>query len=191
MNFLNQNDYKKGWEEGRQDALDSKQKSYSGMISFKSLIFGDFTMETYTKGYDDGYEQGLIEKNSTFKVQIQNDDNSNQTINFVSNNNLLTNNTNSMSVHHLQVQLQQLTEMEKFLVKLSATFQANIKEYNDKMLLLRQSGMPVEVCDTYDQRYQMPKIQKMQGMIQEIGTADIPYIKKNIAAIQNAINTAK
>lgn len=103
----------------------------------------------------------------------------------------LTYNFDSMSVQKLQLQLEKLQEMEKFLGKLYQIFQQNSKIYNDKMLMLRQSGMPEEVCNTYDQKYQVPKVLKMQKMMQEIHQADMPYIKKNIVAINNALQAAK
>lgn len=122
---------------------------------------------------------------------IHGTNNSNQTPIYSNNSNLSTQKTNNMSVQKLQLQLQKLQEMESFLEKLQQQFQQSIKVYNDKMLMLRQSGMPQEVCNTYDQRYQIPKIQEMSKMMQEIQQGDLPYVKKNIAAIQNAIQTAK
>lgn len=107
------------------------------------------------------------------------------------NNNLITNKSNSMAnTQKIQLQLQKLQEMENFLGQLQAQFQQNIKIYNDKMLMLRQSGMSEEVCNTYDQRYKTPKIQTMNKMMQEINQLDVPYIKKNILAMQNALQAA-
>ena len=186
--MLNTNDYKTGYEHGIEDARSDKNKRYRFKgLSWKYWLNADYAYKTYIQGYDSGYHDAIKEKNIVHKTQ--NIDN--EIPIYKNNSNLLTNNSNNMSVQKLSLQLQKLQEMDGFLKKLQHLFQQNIKEYNDKMLMLRQSGMPQEVCDTYDMKYQVPKIQNMTKMIQEINQADIPYIKKNIVAIQNALQAAK
>ncbi len=111
---------------------------------------------------------------------------------YTNNSNLLTNNSKIMaSSQQLQLQLQQLQAMESFLMQLNQIIEQNIKTYKDKMKLLRQSGMPVEVCDTYEGKYQNPKTSQLTKIQQEIAQADIPYIKRNIVQMEQALMTAK
>lgn len=186
--MLNANDYKTGYEHGLEDARADKDKRYRFKgLSWKYWLNSDYASKTYIEGYDAGYLDAIREKNIVHKTEeVKNEVPVNE-----NKSNLLTNNSNSMSVQKLQLQLQKLQEMESFLGQLQQQFQQNIKIYNDRMLMLRQSGMPEEVCNTYDQRYQMPKVQNMSKMMQDIQQADLPYIKKNIAAIQNALQAAK
>jgi hypothetical protein len=184
--MLNTNDYKTGYEHGIEDARKDKDKCYRFKgLSWKYWINSDNASRTYIQGYDNGYLDGIRERNSVYDSQKFNNNTP------INRNILITNKSNSMSVQKLELQLQKLQEMENFLGQLQNQFQQNIKTYNDKMLLLRQSGMPLEICDTYDQKYQMPKIQTMQKTMQEINQQDIPYIKKNIGAIERAIIVAK
>lgn len=70
---LNSNDQQRGYEEGKQMAIDGKDKSYVGMgMSWKYWLHGNNALNSYTEGYDLGYLDGLREKNQISTVKIVN-----------------------------------------------------------------------------------------------------------------------
>lgn len=64
MSWLNSNDYKRGYEDGFNDAKNNKDKNYnrSGM-SLKFVIHGPEAIKSYCEGYDEGYRIGCRKKN--------------------------------------------------------------------------------------------------------------------------------
>lgn len=99
--------------------------------------------------------------------------------------------TNSMSSQRLNVQLQQLQELGKFLQKFDQILQKNKQDYTKRLEALSQSGLAQEVEQNYGPNYATPKLKAIDQIVNDISTRDIPYVKKNLQAIQQAINAAK
>ena len=59
MGIFNSNDYKRGYDDGYNDALKGKDPDYikSG-ASLKFVIHGNKALDTYNEGYKEGYRIG-------------------------------------------------------------------------------------------------------------------------------------
>lgn len=99
-------------------------------------------------------------------------------------------NSNSMSKQQLKVQLQQLNQLGKFLQTFEQELQKNKQEYSKRLQALAQAGLAQEVEKNYAPNYAHPKLKAIDQLVNEIMTRDIPYVKKNIQAIQQAITAA-
>lgn len=56
------NCYKEGYDTGVKDAIANKSKSFNGVPKVKALLSGR-CVETYLKGYSEGYRRGIAKKN--------------------------------------------------------------------------------------------------------------------------------
>ena len=64
MSWFNSNDYQRGHKDGSRDAKNGKDKNYnSSGRSMKFAIYGQKALDTYCKGYDEGYRKGCNRKN--------------------------------------------------------------------------------------------------------------------------------
>lgn len=63
MGLFNSNDYDRGYQDGYNDAIAGKEKSYlSSGMSAKFWLNGDSAIETYNQGYDEGYRIGMRDR---------------------------------------------------------------------------------------------------------------------------------
>ena len=72
MSIFNSDDSKRGYTDGISDAEAGKDKNLLGMMSPKSIIWGDAAMDSYAKAYDQGYIHGQAKMNNVFSSQTQN-----------------------------------------------------------------------------------------------------------------------
>jgi len=102
-----------------------------------------------------------------------------------------TNNANNMSTQSLQHQLAATQQMLNFLEQYANSLNQISSQYNDKILTMRQTGVPVEACDTYEQRFLIPEIQAMKKIEGQIRQQDIPYVKDVLNKLNEALIMAK
>lgn len=60
------NCYQEGYNNGLSDATNGKSKRYTGFPKGKALLSGN-CYDTYVKGYDDGYRDGMAKKNNIYR----------------------------------------------------------------------------------------------------------------------------
>ncbi|MBN2892437.1 MAG: hypothetical protein JXL97_11265 [Bacteroidales bacterium] len=96
-----------------------------------------------------------------------------------------------MDNQSLLLQHRALIEFEQFLQKFQYQINNDLKYYNDKIQQLRMDGVPVEVCEKYQNHYAQPKVVKLNGLIQQIAEKDLKYVNKVTQKITDALNTAK
>jgi len=71
MSILNADNTKKGYENGLRDATENRAKDYTGLVSsLKSWLLGNKAMDSYVKGYDIGYENGLSKSHEIYYQPI-------------------------------------------------------------------------------------------------------------------------
>ena len=60
------NCYDQGYQNGLNDAMRGKSKRYTGFPKAKAMISSD-CYDTYVRGYDKGYGDGLAKKNGIYR----------------------------------------------------------------------------------------------------------------------------
>ena len=151
MSIFNSNDFKRGFKDGENDAIKDNDKSYAKSgFSLKFALHGDNAINTYIKGYDTGYLEGLKEKRIIRKVEIipnktqakiiKKTENK-QNINTFFNNQ----NNNIMSLQKIELQLEALYQLKAFLVEFEAELKEKHNQYNDRVHALKENGLPDEV----------------------------------------------
>lgn len=96
-----------------------------------------------------------------------------------------------MDKQSLLLQHSALIEFEQFLQKFQYQISSDLKFYKDKIQQLRMDGVPVEVCEKYQNHYALPKVVKLKGLIQQITEKDLKYVSNVTQKITDALNTAK
>ncbi|MDR2286620.1 MAG: hypothetical protein LBE04_03980 [Prevotellaceae bacterium] len=187
FDILNSNEYKRGFEEGKAAAEKGKDKNYLGMISLKSFIWGNASMDTYTQGYNEGYAFALKQKSLvseiTDAVTTTTRNSNNRNNNF--NNNL---NTTNMAEMNLEVQKQKMLEMRSFLGDFSTLLNSRMQGLSDKLNEYVVQGFPSDIAAHYGQMYYATEKQEIDALIQTIQTAHYEYIDNVVADIQAAID---
>lgn len=66
MGFIDFNCYQEGYENGFNDAMQGKSKSYTGFPKSKAAL-SSHCFDTYCQGYDKGYSDGMAKRKGVFK----------------------------------------------------------------------------------------------------------------------------
>lgn len=188
MSILNSNDYQRGFADGRKDAESRKDPDYSRMgLSWKYVIHGQSSLDSYTKGYDDGYQE-TMRKSIVQKVEIVTN-NTNHSIN--TNINHQTSFGSMDSVQRIELQLDALRQLEQFLLNTIEDLHARMQTYNDRVSALRTEGLPVEISDNYDANYCIPNNQKLWQLTEQMQNVDLKYLRDNIANFEQQLEIAR
>lgn len=174
--LTNSNDYQRGWNDGHRAALMGKDKDYSRMgVSIKFVIHGSKALDTYTKGYNDGYESGIKEKNVIHKVQIINND---------------TTMSNQQTGQNFLREIEGLKNLNDFLAILCDRIMQVKSQYQGYMQVMRDTGIPVQQCDVFENTYFAVDSQNFKLLFERIVNFDLPQIKKYIEQIAGQFQQA-
>jgi len=166
--ITNGNDYKRGWEDGHKAAIDGNDKNYIRMgMSWKFVFHGNTALDSYTDGYNKGYEAGINEKNVVRKVELTN--NSDMNINNVAN------------VQNLAREWDALRNLYHFLVDNCCT---RIRQVNGQikgyMTIMADTGVPVEECQEFADKYYALDEANFKELFKRVIDYDLPRIRKYI-----------
>ena len=155
-----------------------------------------FPYQKNVKSYLDGLFDfsrfdALENKNKASSNQVKNNISATNNARNIQSNSIRNKKSGTMASQNLDVQRKQLQELGNFLQKFSQILQENKKNYITQMQKLSQSGLAQEVDRNYGPNYAQPKLKAIDQIVNDIGTRDIPYVKKNLQAIEQAIIAAK
>lgn len=175
--LTNSNDYKRGWEEGRQDALDGKDKNYSRMgMSWKFVFHGNSALERYAEGYDKGYEAGLNENQVVRKVEIINSTNDMD---------------NSSRVQDLLREMEALKDLNDFLVVYVCDRVRQVNGLFEKYIeIMAGTGVLVQACETFRTQYYQKDMALFKRLFERIIQYDLPQIRKYIEMLKSQFRVA-
>lgn len=194
--LFNSNDYQRGFADGKKDAELKNDKNYirSGM-SLKFAVHGSHAIDTYNKGYNDGYEQ-LVKSQIPQKVELVTPASvkeekvvTEKSMNFQKSN--FNINKNFSKMQSLETQLEALHQLRSFLNEFKEELRAKMQIYNEKVNSLRENALSREIATNYDNSYCVPNNQKLWQLIEIMEQADMKYINENIAKTEEAIETAR
>ena len=208
MSVLNSNDYQRGFADGKKDAEARKDPDYSRMgLSMKFVIHGTPALESYTRGYDDGYRE-VMRKSIVQKVEIVSETSETST---TASQTAATGSTKSTSRQHttytpnthqqttsksmdsqrIELQLEALRQLEQFLIQTIEDLRTRMQTYNDHVSALRSEGLSLEIADNYDENYCIPNNQTLWQLTERMEQADLQYLRHNIAGLEEALERAR
>ena len=178
--ILNSNDYKRGFADGKNDAKLKNDKNYirSGM-SLKFAIHGSHAIDTYNKGYNDGYETAMkaklaseVSQTQPIKTEIIN-----------SNNNINSVSMSRQTSFSYQIELAE--GLKSYLHGFQDRLGAVAQNYKAKGNELHDANMMDETFEDFAQNYIEVTVQKIQELINQINECDIPFVEKYIDYLES------
>ena len=91
----------------------------------------------------------------------------------------------------LEVQLAALRELESFLSQFNESMREKSVEFYNRFRNIRESGLATQIADNYEANFADPNLQNLRYLIANITDKDLPYIKENIAATEQALDRAR
>lgn len=178
MNSItNGDDFKRGWEEGRQAALEGKNRDYSRMgLSWKFVFHGSTALDSYTDGYNNGYEVGINEKNVVRKVEFTNNYNNMD--------------YNTANTQQLVRELQALKDLNDFVVSCCNEVRQVNGYFRSYILMMADTGITFEACKEFADKYYVEDEANFKSLYDRIINYDIPWIRKYMEQIQRQFQAA-
>jgi len=194
--ILNSDDYQRGYHEGYSDGLNGKErnnfrKGLSMGLSMKFAIHGRNALETFSKGYEEGYRKGIEDRHSKAQPQIvevvkQTKDLKSQNGNKSVFNTYQTSKSMA-SLQDYQIQLEQLNELVRFLNQFKDEMNDKLNEYVRRIEVLRENGLAIQTA----QRFEVDHIAETGNLIRQIQQLiedrSIPFTYQNIELTENLI----
>ena len=175
--ITNGNDYMRGWKEGHQAALDGKDKDYNRMgLSWKFVFHGDFAVSEYTKGYNNGYEAGLNEKEVVRKVEL------------INNNNEMD--YNSANLQNFVREMQALQNLNGRLVLICNRIRQVNGLFKGYLSVMKDTGVPIQECEEFAEKCYAVDERNFKSIFDRITQYDIPWIRKYMEQIQRQLAAA-
>lgn len=179
MNILNGNDHQRGWTDGRNDALASRDKDYRRMgSSIKFALHGNITLETYIQGYDEGYSVGLREKNTVFKTELLLENDKNMA-------------TSRQTAQDFERELRAIEQLNNLLVNQVCDrlimVNARMQGFIHRMV---DTGIAFQACENYKNQYYQVDAMLFQNLYNHIVQADLPQIQRYYEMIASEFEQA-
>ncbi len=184
MSILTGNDYNRGFKKGREDALQDNDKwnlkaGFEMGFSLKHAIHGKYALDTFTKGYNAGYESGLKEKHTI-----------NKTVDYTETNKFNTNNNLKHKTMARQTsfahQLELMEALKSYLNGFQERLGAVAQNYESRVSELYDAGgMMDETYEDFYNNYLEVTKSKIQNLINQINEEDIPFVEKQIDYLES------
>ena len=91
----------------------------------------------------------------------------------------------------IEKQLAALNELKNFLLQFMEDLRAKTEMYNQRVLGLRDAGLPVQISDNYEANYCTPNNQHLQSLIENMENVDLQFINANINHFEIALERAR
>jgi hypothetical protein len=179
--LFNSNDYQRGFNEGKAAALASEDKNYirSG-ISLKFAVHGSHAIDTYNKGYNDGYETAMkaklvseVSQNAPIKSEIINNNN----------NHISTSMAKRNSQHSFAFQIELAEDLKRYLHGFQDRLGVIAENYKTKYENLGNVMME-EFHEQFSENYE-DSIKIISDLVDQINDNDIPYVEKYIDYLES------
>ena len=171
--ILNSNDYQRGFNDGKADAMAGKDKNFTRSgLSLKFAIHGSPAIDTYNRGCYAGYETGLKSKTFNEISKIENNYNN-------------LNQTNMAKQTSFSYQIELAESLKSYLHGFQERLGAVAQNYSNKCNEMYEAGMMDETHEDFVQNYMEETVRKIQDLIEQINEADIPFVEKYIDYLEN------
>ena len=94
------------------------------------------------------------------------------------------------SVQDLERQRDALIDLKNFLQMFMRQLDETMATYNGKVQGLRAAGLPIQVSNNYEDNYCAPITQRVNKLVHDLETVDLPYVINNIEHMEREIVAA-
>jgi hypothetical protein len=96
-----------------------------------------------------------------------------------------------MSTQSIQRQIDQLRNLLTFSSQFKLELQSKISSYESKVRAMYESGIPIEFQNTFEISCHQPTKKALRSIMDTIDSRDIPFLKQEIQALENALQMAR
>jgi len=96
-----------------------------------------------------------------------------------------------MNEQNYEYQLQALEEFRRFLMEFVEELTTEMSQYRGQADNLRESGLTIQLTNNYLENYQYRIMQSLGRVVDNILKIHIPFINKNIEAVERAMGAAR
>ena len=183
MNFddiINSDDYLRGFNEGKDDALAGNNKHnwkvrFKASLSVKSAIHGSNAIRTYYQGYNAGYD-------TTMKSKIASEVSQTQPIRTEiinnSNNHIINSNMPQNQITRIQFQLELAEDLKSYLHGFQERLGVIADKYKNKYENLGNVMIP-DFHEEFTENYEN-SIKIISDLVNQINENDIPHVERYI-----------
>ncbi len=167
--MLNSDREDEGFKEGLRQAREGERKDHrtQGLLKAALLPF-DHSHQSYMKGLNRGFEEGLKESQINHKVTVTN----------TASPAVPTRTASTTMRDTTGYQLEALDDLQRFLSGLAETLGTAAQDYHRYVAALGESGMVERIVHRYEQEFMMPNLNHMRSLIDRIQSEDMPYIRR-------------
>lgn len=187
--ILNGDDYQRGFDEGKKAAIEGKDRNYVGMgMSLKFVFHGSEALDSYTAGYNRGYDVGMIQKSV-----ISDADRSPLNIDNQINNNQIDKNmcSNSTSGQQYLKEMEALVALYRFLVNCCDEIIEVKATYRQYVLNMASTGVTRETCQMYADQYFVEDAKYLESIYKNIIDRDLPRVRQYMQMIANSYSQSQ
>jgi hypothetical protein len=177
--LFNSNDYQRGFNDGKSDALAGNDKNYTRSgISLKFAVLGSHAIDTYNQGYNDGYETAM-------KSRLVSEMSQNEPIKTEIINNNINLNSRNMAQGQLSFayQIELAEDLKRYLHGFQEKLGAIANHYKNKYENLG-NVMMAEYHEEFSENFENT-IQIISNLIDQINDNDIPHVEKYIDNLES------
>ena len=91
------------------------------------------------------------------------------------------------SVQDLERQRDALIDLKNFLQMFMRQLDETMATYNGKVQGLRAAGLPIQVSNNYEDNYCAPITQRVNKLVHDLETVDLPYVINNIEHMEREL----
>lgn len=173
MDIFNRDLYAKGAEHAFKDVDAGKPKDARGVAhQFKALFWGDDAIDSYIKGYNEGYEKAILKEHNVFYPPSE-------PTGTVSTTNTKGGQAMSQGTSYSE-QIELLQQLQAYLGEFQEKLLGVSANYSRKVDALRESGMMLETYNHYVENELQATQQLILRLVDHISQSDIPAVKRAI-----------
>lgn len=184
MDIFNRDLFAEGADQAFKDVEAGKPKDARGVLrQFKAWFWGNDGIDSYIKGYNEGYEKAILKEHNVFYPPTEP-----ATYASTNNNNIQGDQSMGQGTSYDE-QISLLEQLQAYLRNFQdglATVSAN---YANKVNELGDSGMMRETYKAFSSQQLAETRQLIQNLVSHIEQDDIPAVKKEIQNCQEALNS--
>ena len=180
MDIFNRDLYAKGAEQAFKDVDAGKPKDARGVVhQFKALFWGDDAIDSYIKGYNEGYEKAILKEHNVFYPPSE----PTGTVSITS-----TKGGQAMSQGSYNDQIELLQNLQSYLGEFQERLLGVSSNYARKVDNLRADGMMLETYERYAENELQETQQLILRLVDHISQSDIPAVKRAVELCEAARN---
>lgn len=181
--MLNSNDFDKGYKDGLTQAREGRQKNFLSFSKLKAF-FSSNALETYIDGVNQGYLDGLKEKNLVHQTAKLTDDTQRDRLKQEFHKQAQPASKGNPMNPIIAHQIETLRNLKAFLNQFNEHMQSSSERYQKFLDDLADQQLDAQIYERYQSEFLDETKSRIASIISKIETEDIPYIERLVGHLE-------